>query len=334
MISAIHSTLGSSLLNTIDTHNTTSVIFIFSLASKKYLLKAEYGGSNTTAKEIAWYRRLPQGIDFVPERIVTFEGPDYAFLLLAYVENSQTIDQLVTKENVSAQQAFDYVRAALSYDEQLFLQNKPTLVPTTTIEEFFDKKYQQRMSEAQQFPYLRDLLQTQKITINGKQLHHPDYYIREIASNRALAEYLTPQTLGFIHGDLHCSNILVDQEDALYLVDPNGTPLMPIEYDYGKILHSVHGGYYSIIDQRYTIESSLGYEYRLDLATPPAYEGITQKLESKIGDSSLSRGLYLEALHFATMLPHHAKQEMETIVLFLRCVQLFNELFQRLNSKT
>lgn len=330
MLKEVDLIISDHLVQATDSHNTSSAIYVFSTSEDTYLLKVEYGNENATAKEIQWYKATLSGMP-CPTLVASFSRDDYAFLVLQHIEGAKTLDELADEEHITAKSLPDYIDIALTKDRELFSNSKPVVVGSGETDQFYLEKYKRRSQEAHKFTYLKSLLDTPAHIVNGNMLRSPTYYISRIASNSKLHEYLTPRELGLIHGDLHCGNILA-KGNLIYFVDPNGVLRMPIEYDYGKILHSIHGGYHEIMKQRYSLEiSKNGFSF--DVEIPKAYTAALGRVQSQLTEQELLRGFYAEGMHFATLLPHHATERRETTALFLRCIQIFDELFYNLNIK-
>lgn len=331
MITAIQRLFADSFVDLVDTHNTKSTIFVFSAGQSKYLLKAEYGARSATAKEVDWYDAIELGKFPAPTCLASFKNEAYAFLLLDYIENAATIDDLATNDTISASELDDFLKGALEANEALFLRSVPVTASPADMDAFFLQKYERRCQEANNHPYLKELLDGNGYTVNGVKLYPPDYYLNRIKNDRDLHTFLTPDQLGLIHGDFHCGNILVASKQV-YLVDPNGTLKMPLEYDYGKIFHSIHGAYGSIMREDYKLKRLSRNSYSFDIRSPRIYSEAMRSIKGRMTDQQFLRGLYAEAMHFATLLPHHAEREEETTALFIRCMQVFDELFYYLGK--
>lgn len=333
MVKGIKNILLGLTLEVIDSHNTESVIFIFYADDGgKYLLKAEHGIGNTTSREILWYQALPIQDISAPFPVATFYNQDCSLLLLNYIEDAKTLDELVGNNSISEEQLYGYINDALSKDQQIFANSKPSTASLAMSDKFYMEKYESRVLESQKFGYLKKLLNSPGFMLNGKPVNAPSYYLSRIASDHKLHAYLTPSKLGLIHGDLHCGNILVNRF-SIYLVDPNGDLRMPVEYDYGKIFHSIHGGYNSIMKDRYALNKTADGNYFFEVQIPELYSNVFLRFQHDLTDQQFLRGLYAEAVHFATLLPHHASRQLETTSLFMRSIQIFEELFYNMDIK-
>jgi len=331
MIDSLVSALADGHIKTIDTHNTSSVIFIFQQGKNKYVLKAEHGEASATVREITWYKSALSK-SLAPSFIHSHQNQYFSFMLLEYIENAKTLEDISASGDYDSTEILHYLEIAFLRNKKLYTDSQPITATKDAIDIFFLGKYEQRLREAKSIPYLKKLYEASTITLNNKKFHTPSAYIDMIVANKDLYDYLTPNKLGLIHGDLHYGNILIGNGD-LYFVDPNGASHMPIEYDYGKLLHSVHGGYGQIMKGAYTLVAYGDNHYTFHSEESENLTLAFTHLQSLLSKKELLQGMYAEALHFATMLPHHASDKRETTALYLRCVEIFNELFIRLGEE-
>ncbi|MBI3289794.1 phosphotransferase [Candidatus Microgenomates bacterium] len=324
--------LGESLISILDTHNTQSVIIAFLNKSKKYVVKVELRGeTGSVDKEINWYLKVGASFSNCPKYLGSVVGKNITALILSYIDNSLTIDEMVFQSKIDTNQTWKLIREAVKFLNSLF-ENKPKRkISLIEADALFIEKYESRFIEAQSCEYLQKLLSLKSLYINGRTFPNFDFYISKIVKDQKLREFLTPNVYGIIHGDLHCGNILV-KNNRVYMVDPNGNLSMPIEYDYGKILHSIHGGYGSIINGNYKLTELGEDQFGFSIQIPEIYTVMSSKFIRTIPPDLFVRSFYAEAMHFATMLPHHASNEAETKALFIRGVMVFKELFDLLDS--
>lgn len=317
----------------IDSHNTAPVLYMVSTDEGRFMIKAEYGKQkkNTVSKEITWYQRAKTAL-LHPDLVGKHSNAQFSMLVLSYIEDALTLDQLAEADSSeeTASSVANLTLKAIEMDRLLFSSSGPINAAREEVDQFYEEKYQMRTAEAKEYDYLKDLLEAPAHTVNGLVLHSPGHYMEQIQHSEALRNYLTPDQLGLIHGDLHFGNILL-QQSRLYFVDPNGESRMPIEYDYGKILHSFHGGYNQIAKGQFLLQKNDdGYRFKIEM--PESYTKVLSATQQHFTEQEYMRGLYSEALHFATMLPHHASNEVETTALFLRCMQIFQELFDHVGK--
>jgi len=325
MIEEIKAILSDNIINVIDSHNTASIVFVILCDSVTYILKAECGAVDATNREISWYRAV-KGNSPAPNLIYSHKSDDFSFLVLEYIPNAITLDEIIVSDNYTNEQLINYIDLALAENRALFNSNDPEEVSYEIANTFLIQKFDARIERSQKYPYLKKLLETPLVTINGKLLHTPTFFMNKIKRIPRLHNYLTPKRVGLTHGDLHFGNILVNQ-NGVYFIDPNSAAHMPIEYDYGRLLHSAHGAYGQIMNKKYSL-MQIGednYDFRIEI--PSRLNLAFEHIKSVLTEQELVQGLYTEALHFATMLPNHVADQEETLALFLRDVELFNELF-------
>src|SRR5690348_2285857 len=125
MIKDVAHVLGESIHKIIDTHNTSSLIFIFWLGRSRYVLKIESGNNNATSREISWYRTVSKDIRMGPKCIASSIRATHCFLLLEYIENVGTIDELVESDSVGGPQCAEWIQQALRLDDELFSNSNP-----------------------------------------------------------------------------------------------------------------------------------------------------------------------------------------------------------------
>lgn len=332
MIMYCRKILATDLLEVIDTHNTASVLFIISQESSKYVLKVEYGQNNATAGEVTWYRTVKDREPRVaPICLASCITKSLAFLVLEYVD-AKTLEDIMEADVLSQDMIRSHIRTVLSKDRLLF-EDSSSPLSLDEMDIFFVRKFRIRQKEAANFAYLHGMFNQKTVRINDRELLTPAYCIDTILNDGTLHQRLTPQYAGLIHGDLHCGNILVTPQGTTYFVDPNGSSQMPLEYDYGKLLHSVHGLYGQIMRNKYSLESLGEYSFKFTLNPGRSYTAALHYIQEELSTEEMLRSLYAEALHFATMLPHHASQKQETTALFLRSTELFAELFERIGIR-
>lgn len=333
LVNNIRNILDSSFIESIDSSNTPSVVFIFRSSRKKYVMKMEFSGNdNSVSKQLQWYQKVGRGLPYIPKLISYLNTGSFCIYVLEYIDGSRTLDEVVlNSKNISSNLIFNTIDDSLNKFVDLFHKHPTRQLTNIEAAEYIMQKYDVRKSKAFHYPFLANLFLKEKIIINGEDVLNYGSYIRRILENNKLRSHLTPISFGTIHGDLHCGNILVDENFSPHFVDPNGNLSLPVEYDYGKIFHSLHGGFGSVMTGKYKLKKTGLREYEFSIDIPQSYAYTFNKISSKLKTNFLIRGLYLEAMHFSTMLSHHANEEKETTALYLRGLMLFKELFNIIN---
>ena len=318
----------SSDLHVIDTHNTKAILFVFTADEQRYVLKIEQGSAKVLRDEAHWYDIAPARVKqhFVASGI----EDQYAFVILKWLDKAQTIEELAMAPSApDTQPAIDAYLKALSYDAELFA-SVPTVAITTSPERsFFRDKFYVKLEQAKAYPYLFELLTSKKLSINGKEYPGPEWFIKHVHDNKPLRDYLSPDKAGFIHGDLHADNLLV-QDGEVYMVDPNGLDHLPIEYDHGRVLWPMQQ-WNAIVRGEFELSDHNG-EFVLAATHREQYDKGQSRIVQFLGDQAYHRAMYSSAMQFMSRADHGAKQD-EATALHLRGVEVMAELFDNLDIK-
>ena len=325
--SALIEMLGDRLVSVLRSHNTPSTLYYVRADGETYVVKVEFGRAPTLRDEIRWYRHaarrgLPRSLF-----ITSHTGPCLSFLLLKCFGDGSTVDDLALAGE-SAGQLRHHVASAVDGDMELFRRTQRN-VGQDHVHRLTERRLALRRSQARQFPYLQRLMDADVVTINGAGLASASRCLNRVFGDPRMVSYLTPDRVGMTFGDLHCGNILV-HEGFTEVIDPRGGPLLPITYDFGKLVQSIEGGYGSIMAGRYVLRRTSGTVYELAPESVPGYASLAALLVASCGERRYLQSLYHAALHFTAMLPHHASAQEETTALYLCGVSLFDRLLARL----
>lgn len=276
-------------------------------------LKAEY----------FWYENLPQSLQgYVPKAIDFEYGAEVATLTMDYypcpnLSELFTIDSTLDWKVILTRllEVFDDFRAC-SAPEAAF----------SFVCGFYTSKTTSRIYSLMQSEYWKSLINQKEFRINGT-----------IYKNLDLDQLLAWQSERFtsikpsvVHGDYCFSNILFDKKTGcVKLIDPRGylgndespTIYGDPEYDIAKLMHSFHGGYDFIVQNKYTL-LQLDNEYGFRLHAPSSYSDLIHWFIPE--DDLIHR--VLEILLFVTMIPLHYEDSKRQLAFYLRAVQLYNEL--------
>lgn len=315
-------------LQVIDTHNTKAILFVFTADAGRYVLKIEQGSAKVVRDEAHWYDIAPPRVK--QHFVVSGIEDRHAFVILKWLDRAQTIEELaIAPSEPGTLPAIDAYLTALHYDAELF-ESVPTVAVTTSPERsFFKDKFYVKLEQAKPYPYLFELLTSKKLRVNGVEYPGPEWFIEHVHQNDALRDYLSPDKAGFIHGDLHADNLLV-QDGEVYLVDPNGLDHLPIEYDHGRVLWSLQQ-WNAIVRGEFELTSKDG-EFTLSATHREQYDQGYNRIVEFFGDQAYHRAMYSSAMQFMSRADHAAKQD-EATALHLRGLQVMAELFDNLDIK-
>ncbi|RAG80764.1 hypothetical protein DN069_36445 [Streptacidiphilus pinicola] len=216
------------------------------------MAKVEFGHAQTLRNEIRWYRDVARR--GLPRRlfITSHAGPGLSFLLLKCFGDGSTVDAHALA-GASGGKLGHHIASAVDSDTELFHRTQRRAGPAQ-VHRLVEQRLVRRRRQAFAFPYLRTLIDADIVTINGEPLPGTSRCLSRITGDPRLMSHLTPDRVGMTFGDLHCGNILVDGEST-EVVDPRGGPLLPITYDYGKLVQSIEGGYGAVMAGQYVLWS-------------------------------------------------------------------------------
>lgn len=312
----------------LDSHNTAAMLFRFTVNGVEYGLKIEYGLAEALSGEARWYELAPANLK--PHHVLSHITGRYTFVLLRWLQHARTLEEVaIANEGKATDETMDLVIMALDQDRELFESNPTVPLDTSRGSSFFFDKYHSYNAGARKYPYLQELLDSESVTVNGKQLAGPYRYVQAVQQDEKLRAYLSPDRAGLIHGDAHAGNLLV-QDNRVYLIDPKGADHFPLEYDTGRMFWSVNGWNAIVLGEFELRETDGGYE--LDIVRRQQYVDGLPRFRNYFSEQEYHRAMYSAAMQYLTRV-HHASKQAETTALYLRGLQVFDELFAELDVK-
>jgi hypothetical protein len=222
----------------------------------------------------------------------------------------------------------DHIVIILKLLENIFSESK-----NDDIEKIYSEHYTNRLSNRInniKSLYLQNLLKFKYIYINGKEYPNLLSALDSIGSASNTPFF----TCGSSYpGDLHFDHIFINSLGAIKVIDPKGTPCLPLEYDLGKLLHSLHGDYNILHSLNFTLSSIHTNEFMFDCCTPYNKYKLLQLFEKEVisiwGDRTLRYAYLSEIFHFASMLAHHEADRQETLGIYCRTLQLIDNYYEK-----
>jgi len=198
--------------------------------------------------EIDWYEGLPSDLRWVFPAVYAYDraAPSITMEFVPY----PTLDELFLYSDLHAS-TWDVILDKLVRLLALFNAHKAE-VPMAHYADMYVGKTRARLDElARQGAELAALIGAPSLCVNGRTCLGAGEMATRV--EQALPKLFAEADHSIIHGDFCFANILYSPESgALKLVDPRGAWGKPgitgdIKYDYAKLLHSISGGYDSII---------------------------------------------------------------------------------------
>lgn len=292
--------------------------------------------------EINYLRLLPPDLAVLFPRVVDHSTDADAPHLTLEFYGYPTLAELFVFENVDPglwRRVFEHLHRLVT---EGFLAHPHPIDPTAVRTMYLDKP-RQRLAEVEGPPALRALIDADEpIRVNGRELTPLVHLWPRL---EAAVSALEDGALGaVIHGDLCFSNVLYDLRSGVgKLIDPRGSfghagLYGDLRYDVAKLWHSVHGSYDFITADLFRLEVD-GLDARLEIHRRPYHERIRAEFEDVFfrdaarpddpmrfdrHDIALITGLL-----FASLPPLHYDQPARQVAMYLRALQLLNDLDQR-----
>lgn len=219
-------------------------------------------GNGIITNEMLFYKY--NSLDNIPE-IIEF---GYNYFKMKKISNANNVIEIFNKSNIESQKVI--IKNILREIQKIHnLQNievsKYILLEDIKIE-FYDKVLQRLDNIQQLLSYFNNIK-----TVNNIHIKYDHKYIidkiYEKIKNKILENKLEYNT---IHGDPHMSNILIDDNNKIWFIDPRGyfgnTKLFGLkEYDIGKIIYSLSGfdeinnnnNHFFIINEKNNIDTNI-----------------------------------------------------------------------------
>jgi tRNA A-37 threonylcarbamoyl transferase component Bud32 len=180
-------------------------------------------------------------INFPMPELINYENGS---ITIQYIENSTTLIDKINSSNLNVyiDRIKNYLNIIHSNKKEI---SNETIISDISIE--LNKKILNRFNE---FDWNSNLLYNSIKYVNNIKIKDISYYCNII--QKKITTYLKNRNYyNLIHGDIHLGNILLDNKDNIYFIDPRGyfgeTKLFGLyEYDYAKLLFGLSG--YSSFD--------------------------------------------------------------------------------------
>jgi beta-phosphoglucomutase-like phosphatase (HAD superfamily) len=219
-------------------------------------------GNGIISQEMSFYKY--HSLDNIPE-IVEF---GYDFFKMKKITNSKNLIEKFNNTDIEGQKLL--LKDIITELEKINNVEKINISKTNLLEdvkiEFYDKVLQRIDNIKQLLSYFKHIKSVNNIKIK----YDHNHIIDEIYKN--IKTYLIENEITYntIHGDPHMSNILIDDNNKIWFIDPRGyfgnTKLFGLkEYDIGKIVYSLSGfdeinnsdNHFFIIDEKNNIDTNI-----------------------------------------------------------------------------
>lgn len=280
--------------------------------------------------EMEWYFNLPESLRVLTPRIVSREEKEGFLYLTQEYYGYPTLAELYVYASLNIDIWGSILRQLLKV-HQHFGQHCVESQPESIIDMYATKTWERVESLREQDPYWRRLLLQDRVYLNGRQLKNLMTLKEQIDAK--IRELATIAHFTIIHGDFCFSNILYDlSHQIVRLIDPRGSfgkkgIYGDPRYDIAKLRHSVSGRYDLIVADMFKIHE-LDFDFKTNIYNNNT-DVIAALFDTIIVDEGydLQQIRFIEALLFISMLPLHQGHFERQKMMYLRGLQLLNEVF-------
>jgi tRNA A-37 threonylcarbamoyl transferase component Bud32 len=187
--------------------------------------------------EIDFYLFIDKNnIKFPMPKLLNYENGK---ITIQYIENSNTLIDVINSSNLN-----EYINKIKNY-LNIIHSNKKEISNETITRDINIELNNKILNRFNEFDWNSNLLYNSIKSVNNIKIKDISYYCNII--QQKIKTYLNNRNYyNLIHGDIHLGNILLDNNDNIYFIDPRGyfgeTKLFGLcEYDYAKLLFGLSG---------------------------------------------------------------------------------------------
>jgi hypothetical protein len=286
--------------------------------------------NNKLRDELHWYKSLPPELQVLAPRILSYEEQDGNLVMVQEYYGYPTLAELFVYGDLDVETWFSILRNILRVHTEL-CRYKGSLAKEA-IRDFYVSKTQERIEQlCRASDEWVARLGRPTITWNGRELQNLSALLPALRQRAdALAE---SAPVRIIHGDLCFSNILYDVNNQIIrLIDPRGSfgeqgIYGDARYDIAKLRHSIAGMYDYIVADMFSLEEC-GGEFKTEIYANGMQAHVARKFDIHLEHAgyALDEIKFIEGLLFVSMLPLHADHPQRQIMMYLRGLELLNEV--------
>lgn len=230
--------------------------------------KNQYGKTKIN-NEIMFYKFINKNkINVSVPLLLSYDDGE---LIIKYIKKSRVLTGIVNKTN------YNYYYKKIDEQLKIIHEHKLEINDDIITRDVTEETYNKVINRFSSYEWFKNDIYNSIHFVNGIKIKDIHYYCNRIKNK--LLSYLNDRNYyNLIHGDIHLGNILLDDSDKIYLIDPRGyfgnTQLFGLyEYDYAKLLFGISGYSYfdnlsidklTIINDNLNIEFIKNYEYILN----------------------------------------------------------------------
>lgn len=218
--------------------------------------------------------------------------------------------------------SWNIMRKVLKNLEGTIYQHNVKNADIQKIQEYIHTKVTKNLMIMRENKRIKNLLEYQKIIINGVEYENLNYYNKYFTIEN-LTKIFKNDIYADIHGDLTIENIICtknkNNEDDFYIIDPNtGNIHNSPNLDYGKLLQSIHGGYEFLMatKQISVTENKINFLFTKSSAYINLYKKLKEYIEENFSKQRVQSIYFHEVIHWLRLMPYKIEKDGERVLLF------------------
>jgi dTDP-glucose pyrophosphorylase len=289
--------------------------------------------SEKLADELNWYLAIPEVLKTLTPRIITQEEKKHNQVTITQeFYGYPSLSELFVYGDLSTS-VWEWNIDYLFQIHGLFKYYEKPATESYLIDIYITKTAERIEQMFAQDGFWRSIWEKEYIEVNGQTYQNIPTCLQQLTNEiNTLTKH---PTFHIIHGDYCLSNILYDLNNQIVrLIDPRGRfgekgIYGDARYDIAKLRHSLVGLYDYIVGDLFQINTKEnGFEYELFEDDKNKHLAFYTDRCIEANGYNLSEIKLIEGLLFLSMIPYHADYKERQYMMYVKSIQILNELMR------
>ena len=244
----------------------------------------------------------------------------YCYYDMPYNVNAVGLFEYV--HSMPIENAWEMIRNVLESLESSIYKKDNELANRDIINHYISTKVEKNIDKIKNSRSISNLLQYEKIFINGVEYNNFNFY-KKYLDSEYLYEVFKNDEYSIIHGDLTIENIICTRNtlgmDEFYIIDPNtGNVHESPNLDYAKLLQSLHGGYEFLMSTKNVtvVDNKVNFLFTKSFAYRELHNILQGYMLEHFGAERTKSIYFHEIIHWLRLMPYKIDKDDKRSVLF------------------
>lgn len=244
----------------------------------------------------------------------------YCYYDMPYNVNAVGLFEYV--HSMPIENAWEMIRNVLESLESSIYKKDNELANRDIINHYISTKVEKNIDKIKNSRSISNLLQYEKIFINGVEYNNFNFY-KKYLDSEYLYEVFKNDEYSIIHGDLTIENIICTRNtlgmDEFYIIDPNtGNVHESPNLDYAKLLQSLHGGYEFLMSTKNVtvVDNKVNFLFTKSSAYRELHNILQGYMLEHFGAERTKSIYFHEIIHWLRLMPYKIDKDDKRSVLF------------------